>query len=86
MLNQDLHAGADFPQGIPWPLDGFCMVLLPAVEHMAFLHRNMRARCQELPPILPQEDYAKNVNEFVNAPQDSASPLALMFSIRQEIT
>lgn len=67
-----------------WMVSAWCCFWL--VEHMAFLHRNMHARCQELPPILLQENYAKNVNEFVNAPQDSASPLALMFSIRQEIT
>lgn len=29
VLDWGLHAGADFPQGIPWPLDGFSMVPLP---------------------------------------------------------
>lgn len=35
------------------------MVLPLAIEHMAFLHSDMRARCQEPPLVLPQEELCK---------------------------
>lgn len=51
-----------------WMVSAWCC--FQAVEDTAFLRMNVCVRCQGPPSALPQGDCAKNVNEFVNAPQE----------------